>query len=152
MLEIVAEALTFNGIKLVHCKNRQKDFESQGAVNLFRSSAEVHVLLLPLAFGAEGLDLVVASHIFLLEPLMNPQQERQAINRIYRIGQTRRTMIHKYVIKGSVEEVITSLQREWSEGLDEADAASLPAARGLKRDDGHLTLNTIMRIFDCPLV
>jgi hypothetical protein len=39
--------------------------------------------------GAEGLDLVQASHIFLLEPLLNAALEAQAVNRIHRIGQVR---------------------------------------------------------------
>lgn len=50
--------------------------------------------------GAEGLDLIVASHVFLLEPLVNQAMERQAVNRVHRIGQTKQTKIHKYVVLG----------------------------------------------------
>lgn len=58
------------------------------------------------SLGAEGLDLIVASHIFLLEPLLSPALEEQAINRIDRIGQTKPTFIYRYVIKDTVEEKI----------------------------------------------
>ena len=115
-----------NGIRTVICKNRGKDFQQTGSIEVFRNSADVRVLLLPLALGAEGLDLIIASHVFILEPLLNMQQEMQAVNRIYRIGQAKSTMIHKYVVNGA------------SGKLPAFHGASI--GKSLKRDDGNLTV------------
>jgi E3 ubiquitin-protein ligase SHPRH len=151
MLDIVAEALVRNHIRYVYCRNRAKDFGQVGPIEVFRNSADIRVLLLPLAFGAEGLDLIVASHIFLLEPLLNAQQEMQAVNRIHRIGQTKATVIHKYILINTVEERIVDFQKfQSSEQLPPTTSCSLQRGsvglnvqKGLKRDDGSISLEDI---------
>jgi hypothetical protein len=120
MIDIVAEALRANNISSVKCTNRGKDFSSTGGLESFRNNASVRVLLMPLGLGAEGLDLIVASHVFLLEPLLNIHQELQAVNRISRLGQSKATFVHKYVVQGSIEENIVAVQ-ERTRGLSDTE-------------------------------
>lgn len=49
---------------------------------------------------------VEANHVFLLEPLLNAAVEAQAVNRVHRGGQTRATTIHRFVVRGTIEEDI----------------------------------------------
>jgi hypothetical protein len=106
MIEIVGEALRANGIGYSLCLNKTRDFRDGGPLDRFKNDLDTRVLLLPLQLGAEGLDLVCASHVFLLDPIVNPYVESQAVNRVHRIGQTRPTYVHKYAVRSTVEEKI----------------------------------------------
>jgi len=62
--------------------------------------------------GGLGLNLVAASHVFLLDPWWNPATEEQAIDRVHRIGQKRPVIVTRFVVKGTVEERILELQEK----------------------------------------
>jgi SNF2 family DNA or RNA helicase len=111
MVDIVSEALRANKLPYVKCTNRSKDFGTGGDLERFRNDSAVRVLVMTLGLGAEGLDLIVANHVFLLEPLLNVHQELQAVNRVHRVGQLRPTFVHKYVLQGTIEERIVHVQQ-----------------------------------------
>jgi E3 ubiquitin-protein ligase SHPRH len=70
---------------------RQKEKREQ-------TKEQVQVLLLPIRHGANGLNLVEAQHVILMEPLLNPGAEAQAINRVHRIGQQHVTYVHRFIV------------------------------------------------------
>lgn len=43
--------------------------------------------------------LLPCSHVFLLEPCLNPALEEQAIGRAWRMGQTRKVTVKRFYIK-----------------------------------------------------
>ncbi|KAH7171251.1 DNA repair and recombination protein RAD5C [Dactylonectria macrodidyma] len=77
----------------------------------FQERADMRVLLMTLGTGAVGLnDLSVASRVHLLEPQWNPSVERQAIGRVIRLGQEREVKIIRYIMCGSIEELVEKRQ------------------------------------------
>ncbi|KAL7564161.1 hypothetical protein ACA910_021136 [Epithemia clementina (nom. ined.)] len=78
------------------------------------------VLLMSMAAGAEGLHLVAASSVFIVDPWWNVAREDQCINRIHRIGQNAaQVRVRKFVVRESVEERIIELQRRKKHVADE---------------------------------
>merc|ERR1711879_677759 len=72
----------------------------------FANDDNVKVFVLTVRAGAVGITLTAANHVFMMEPTLNPALHRQAINRVYRLGQKRKVFIRTMIMKDSVEEKI----------------------------------------------
>ena len=61
-------------------------------------------MLMSLKAGEVGISLTTASNAFVLDPWWNPAVEEQAVTRVHRIGQTKRVMIKRFIVKETVYE------------------------------------------------
>ena len=73
------------------------------------------VFMISLKAGGTGLNLVSADTAIIYDPWWNPAIEKQAEDRIYRIGQTKNVMIYKMIVEGTIEEKVQLLQKEKSQ-------------------------------------
>ncbi len=73
------------------------------------------ILILSLRAGGVGLNLTAATHVFHFDRWWNPAVENQATDRAYRIGQTRTVMVHKYLVRGTLEERIDEMIEQKTE-------------------------------------
>ncbi|PKI83067.1 hypothetical protein MVES_003009 [Malassezia vespertilionis] len=105
-LDLVAESLCANGIPSLRLQGGGSKRAGE-IVDMFQRS-DVNVLLLHSEMQSAGLNLLAASNLFLLEPLMNHALELQAIGRVHRIGQTRATNVFCYMVKDTVEQHIVA--------------------------------------------
>ncbi|WVQ73285.1 hypothetical protein IAR50_002853 [Cryptococcus sp. DSM 104548] len=80
---------------------RQKNMDLFNAPN-----SPYSVFLLTTRAGGVGINLATADTIILHDPDFNPHQDLQAIARAHRYGQTKKVLVFKLMIKGSVEETI----------------------------------------------
>ncbi|PRD32014.1 UNVERIFIED_CONTAM: E3 ubiquitin-protein ligase SHPRH [Trichonephila clavipes] len=80
-------------------------------LDLFKNS-NINVLLLPLNEGINGLNLIEATHILLMEPALDNSKVLQAIGCVRRIGQTKKTMVHQFVLENTIEENIHNVYKE----------------------------------------
>lgn len=74
--------------------------------------AENGIFLISLKAGGTGLNLISADTAIIFDPWWNPAIERQAMDRIYRIGQKKNVMIYKLIMENTIEEKVQSLQNE----------------------------------------
>ena len=82
------------------------------------------ILLLPLKSGANGLNLIEANHVVMVEPLLNVGVEHQAINRVHRIGQTRETHVHRFLVEDTIEIEIANRAEKKSETKSSSSSSS----------------------------
>jgi len=91
------------------------DTEDRGAlVADFQAAEGAGVFFISLKAGGFGLNLTAASYVVLFDPWWNPAVENQAIDRTHRIGQDRKVIAYRLLIKDSIEEKIRALQRQKS--------------------------------------
>ena len=79
---------------------------TRNGIEKFKTDPAIECFLLHAKAHSAGLNLVVANHVFLCEPLLATAVELQAIARVHRIGQHRATTVWMYIIGGTVEESI----------------------------------------------
>ena len=148
MLDILESALVENNIGIARPSGGTRFNESLLAFH----SPECTVLLLNLKQGAEGLTLVHASHVFMVEPVMNNGLDQQAINRVHRIGQLRRTTVWRYLIKDTIEMKIDEMRRKQGDNETLEDSMhsnklnSVFSAGGM--DGGFATQAELLEILD----
>lgn len=75
-------------------------------------AGEAPLFVLSLKAGGLGLNLTAATHVFHVDRWWNPAVEDQATDRAYRIGQTRRVLVHRLITAGTLEERIDRLLAE----------------------------------------
>eukprot|EP01091_Cochliopodium_minus_P012520 TRINITY_DN3809_c0_g1_i2.p1 TRINITY_DN3809_c0_g1~~TRINITY_DN3809_c0_g1_i2.p1 ORF type:complete len:672 (+),score=231.22 TRINITY_DN3809_c0_g1_i2:113-2128(+) len=98
------------------------------AIENFKKNLKVNIFLISLKAGGVGLNLTEANKLWLIDPWWNPAIDRQAIERVYRLGQKRNVQVLRLIMEGSIEEKIIELQKKkeaLSEGVLSFDVSKL---------------------------
>ena len=140
VLDIAEKAFNENNISNVRLGSGKKLASS---LNRFKHDPFVNALLLPIKKGANGLNLIEATHVILIDSIVSKAVESQAIGRIHRIGQKKETMVHRFIVEDTIEEKIDALQKSKSE----TDLSS-QKRRNLKTD-ARLTGEELRILFEC---
>lgn len=85
--------------------------DRKSVVSGFQNTTDAAVIFVSLKAGGTGITLTNADYAFLLDPWWNPAVERQAVDRIHRIGQSRRVFVFRLVSQHSIEERVLQLQQ-----------------------------------------
>ncbi len=107
MLRIIEKA-----IAALHMNYYYLDGKTHDRLSVIDDFERSHsgVFLISLKAGGTGINLTSADTAILYDPWWNPAAEKQAEDRLYRIGQTQRVMIYRLITDDSVEEKIQELQ------------------------------------------
>jgi SNF2 family DNA or RNA helicase len=108
MLEIVSERLQHEGIPYISLTG--KTTKREQVVSKFQQDETIRVFLISLKAGGTGLNLTAADYVFIIDPWWNPATENQAIDRVHRIGQTKKIIATRLICRNSIEERMMELQ------------------------------------------
>ncbi|NHJ41474.1 MAG: DEAD/DEAH box helicase, partial [Asgard group archaeon] len=72
-------------------------------------STSPKLFILSIKAGGVGLNLTAANHVFHIDRWWNPAIENQATDRVFRIGQEKNVLVHKFICIGTLEESIEQL-------------------------------------------
>ncbi|NXK11433.1 TTF2 factor, partial [Herpetotheres cachinnans] len=112
LLKVVGLHLQRLGLKYATVDGSVNPKQRMDVVEEFNNNPKgPQVMLVSLLAGGIGLNLTGGNNLFLLDMHWNPALEDQACDRIYRVGQRKDVVIHRFVCEGTVEEKIIELQR-----------------------------------------
>ncbi|KAL2227323.1 UNVERIFIED_CONTAM: E3 ubiquitin-protein ligase SHPRH [Sesamum indicum] len=155
VLDVLQHAFIANNISYIRMKGGRKSqiaishFRGQQKSNAKESSKTTEdkadtnspqVLLLLIQHGANGLNLLEAQHVILVEPLLNPAAEAQAVGRVHRIGQQHKTLVHRFIVKDTVEESIYKMNKS-------RNTSSFISGNRKNQDQPCLTLRDVESLF-----
>lgn len=81
-------------------------------VEAFNGETYIPYMILSLKAGGVGLNLTAANHVVHFDRWWNPAVENQATDRVFRIGQKKNVVVHKFITQGTVEEKIDAMIEE----------------------------------------
>ena len=138
-LTMLEHALTVSDISFVRMRT--------GNLRIFRNDPSIKCLLLPVKKGNKGLTLTEANHVIMVEPLVNPAVDLQAISRVHRISQSKDVHVHRFLIKDTIEEKIYKLMKEKLASLvGPSDEEELQVSRAGEGEE--LSSQDIEKLFD----
>lgn len=83
--------------------------ERQSSLRKFKEGSN-DILLITVKCGGVGLNLVCANHIVIFEPQYSPFSEKQAIDRVYRIGQRKPVFVYRLYMRNTIEHWMNSIK------------------------------------------
>lgn len=125
MLYRTGEVLTSHGIKNVFCRGNV--WSRDKAIRDFTNNEDIKVIMLSSESSASGTNLTTAENVIILDAIYKDDNnyvngigsyeyrrnmEWQAIGRAYRMGQTKKVTVVRFIMKDTVEEEIYKINKE----------------------------------------
>ena len=125
MLYRTGEVLTSHGIKNVFCRGNV--WSRDKAIRDFTNQEDIKVIMLSSESAASGTNLTAAENVIILDAIYKNDNnsvngigsyeyrrnmEWQAIGRAYRMGQTKKVTVVRFIMKDTVEEEIYKINKE----------------------------------------
>lgn len=108
-LEIVCRALEVFDISYRGFTGSTKVNDRQELVDEFTRDSSITCFLLSTKAGGVGINLTAANWVVLFDQDFNPQNDQQAADRCYRIGQEKEVSIVRLISRGTIDEQIYEL-------------------------------------------
>lgn len=112
---------TMIGVEVMKFTGGMSSDERDEVVEYFTTSTHPRILLISLMAGGCGLNLMPCSTVVLSEPYYNPFMEKQAEERVHRLGQKHQVNVYRFSVSNSVETWINGLKQNklyLASGLD----------------------------------
>jgi SNF2 family DNA or RNA helicase len=105
-LELIEKEFKKHNLGTMFLQSKFSINNRERAIEHWKQSEDDFILMMNYRLGAEGLNLVEANNVILLDTWWNSSLEEQAIARVRRIGQHRITNVYRYIMRKTIEELI----------------------------------------------
>lgn len=106
LLDVLERYCMASGLDYRRLDGSTKPEERVKIVKEFNITQDVNICLVSTMAGGLGLNFVGANVVVVFDPTWNPANDLQAIDRAYRIGQSRDVKVFRLISLGTVEEIV----------------------------------------------
>lgn len=111
-LNIIQLQLAEAGIKYARIDGTMPAHARDSAIFALDNDPDTRVMLASLSVCSVGLNLVSADTVILADSWWAPAIEDQAVDRVHRLGQTRKCTVWRLIMEDSIEERVLEIQAE----------------------------------------
>lgn len=141
-LDLVEPQLARHNVKFARIDGKMNSTKRDGAMGMLTNDPECTVMLASLNVCSVGLNLVAANQVILADSWWAPAIEDQAVDRVYRLGQTRPTTVWRLVMEGSIEDKVLDIQKRKRDLMTTAFREKVTK----KKEDRRTTLADLGRL------
>ncbi|MCP4152704.1 MAG: SWF/SNF helicase family protein, partial [bacterium] len=135
VLGMIREHLDEEGVKYSYLDGSISLKKREREIKVFQESESTGVFLLSLKAGGVAINLTAADYVIIFDPWWNPAVEAQAIDRSHRIGQKRKVIVYRMVVRDSIEEKMLQLQDKKRELVDQLITSEVKGFKDLTAGD-----------------
>jgi SWI/SNF-related matrix-associated actin-dependent regulator of chromatin subfamily A member 5 len=106
LLDLLEDYCMLRGYKFCRIDGNTDIDSREKQMDQFNNTNNFSIFLLSTRAGGLGVNLVSADRVIIYDIDWNPQNDLQAMDRAYRIGQTKAVHVYKLVTEHSIEERI----------------------------------------------
>lgn len=110
-LDILDEYCEYRGIRYCRLDGTTELEERDRLMNDFNNTDKYQLFILSTRAGGLGINLVGADRVIIYDIDWNPQNDIQAMDRAYRIGQTKPVQVYKLITEFTIEERVSDFQK-----------------------------------------
>ncbi|CAD7696884.1 unnamed protein product [Ostreobium quekettii] len=144
-MNVIERHLQTNGTHCCTLRSNMMTSEKDIEVHKFKTDPLMRVLLMDVT-GAVGLDLSIASHVFLMEPLADRSLESQIVSRANRMGASSTTYVETFVMQGSAEELLLEFYQQSGESQAGGESGRRRRVEGGKTGMGNYVMKKLKRV------
>jgi superfamily II DNA or RNA helicase len=105
MLDIIAHVLEKQNLSFSRIDGSTKQIDRQIIIDAYnRKDTAPPICLLTTKACGYGITLTGADRVVIFDPSWNPAEDRQAVDRAYRIGQKKPVIVYRMIMGGTIEE------------------------------------------------
>jgi len=136
-LNIIQTQLTTSSIPFIRIDGTMSASQRDDSISSLDSDPNSRVLLASLAVCSVGLNLVSADTVIMADSWWAPAVEDQAVDRVHRLGQTRKCTVWRLVMEDSIEERVLEIQGQKRELVGKAFKEDVKRGKG-RRSEGRM--------------
>jgi len=137
-LNIIAKELEIEGHSFTHLNGKMDAYARIESMGRFSKDGGPRFILCSLMACGTGITLTRGNHVYVMDCWWNRASEDQAMDRVHRIGQTRKVRAIRFIMKDSIEERFINVQ-------DAKHSLGKGSLQKLKKDDRSKARITAMK-------